>query len=293
MMIPLTKISLENIALPFNPPLISTAIDKDSGIYQIDPEVISCFTKYFAGLYNDSWGAGCLNGRRKDLKLFREKLYSPVDENESKDIFLSFEEYQYSVSFAKDDSEIEFEAISKDGKILVHRDKLGIIDYSSTVIIGEEFLEEVKDSKLPILFYITNIGRDIYDWMKNICIIDLSEPGLPPFYNFSDSQLKEINKVFPLLFSDSISKVLKNGDYIMKNSAGKEIRMSLNTGGNGYQNLLYIYDKWSQSTDKGGTLIVKHWKNSLHPLLRNAVLDLMKKINKRNIGTLFLAAYED
>lgn len=292
MMIPLTKISLENISLQFNPSLTSAAIDKDSRIYRVDPDVVDCFKSYFLGLYDGGWRSKLQNIEiRHPFSL--SKIYCPIEEGDSKDIFLSFGKYQYSVSFDKEDYTVEFEAISEEGKILVFRDRAGIVDYSSSIIVIEEFLDTVKDFKLPILFYVTNIGRDIYDWIKNIRFIDLSVPCLPDFYNFNDSQLEEINKVFPLLFSDSISKVLKNGDYIMKNSFGKEIRMSLTIGGHGYQNLLYIYNEWSNSTDKGGTLIVKHWKNSLHPLLRNAVLDLMKKVNKRNSGTLFLAAYED
>lgn len=291
-MVPLTKISLGNIALPFDPPLISTAIDEDSGIYIVNPDVVECFESYFQGLYDGVWGNDAVY-MQATRPFSYSKLYSSIEESDSKDIFLSFGKYQYSVSFDKEDKKVEFEAISKEGKILVFRDRAGIVDFSSSLIVTEEFLDSVKNSVFPILLWVTKIGLEINSWIKEVCIINMSSLRVPSLYNFNREQLDEINKVFPLLFSDSVVEVKKSGNYIMKGISGKRAEMELTMGGHGYQNLLYIYDRWCETTDKGGTLIVKYWKNSLHPLLRNAVLDLMKKVNKRNSGTLFLAAYED
>jgi len=281
----ITEIKLKNINLYERDGASSSPLYLESGIYKLNADSFKLLTEYRECILD-------IGGPKKKFSWTRRSM--PIDPNETKDIEFAMPPYKYILSISEDDSEVMSEVILKEGKIMIYRDKKDIIDYSNNLLIKEEFLENFILSSKPILFHVSSVGEEIFNSIKNMGLFDINEEKPVNSYCFTDAQLKEINKVFPLLFSDSVEEVLKDGSYYPCGAKKAGIKpFSLRMAGSGFQNLLFLYSAWSYYTDRGETLLIKNWDMSLHPLLKNALIELMKKINNRNKGTLFLMKYED
>ena len=282
----ITEIKLKNINLYERDGASSSPLYPESGIYQLNVDSFKLLMEYrecILGLGDD--------GIAKKFSWTRRSM--PIDPNETKDIEFAMPPYKYILSISENDSEVMSEAILKEGKIMMYRDKKDIIDYSNSIMFKEEYLENYILSSKPILFHVSSVGEEIFNSIKNMGLFNVNEEKADS-YCFTNTQLEEINKVFPLLFSDSVEEVLKDGSYYPRGAKAAGIKpFSLRMAGSGFRNLLFLYSVWSYYTDRGETLIIKNWDMSLHPLLKNALIELMKKINNRNKGTLFLMKYED
>jgi len=279
----ITEINLKNINFYEKAGICSAPLYPESGIYKIDVDAFRLLEEYRNRIIDNSF--------TKDFSFAR--LSMPIDKEDTKDLEFSTPPYKYIISVSENDKEVVSEAILKEGKIMLYRDKKDIIDYSNSIMVRDEYIENYVLSSRPVLPHVSGVGGEIFDSIKSMGLFDMNDEKAD-IYCFTDSQLEEINKVFPLLFSDSIEEVLRDGSYYPRGAKEKKIKpFPLQMAGSGFRNLLFLYSAWSNYTDKGETLVVKNWDMSLHPLLKNALMDLMKKINNRNKGTLFLATYED
>ena len=250
----------------------------NSGVYKIGVDLYNDF-KYYSG---------------QIINLLRDKeilIGDLVDESEPCDLVIQYSGMTYTVSLGYGTSAgVVAEAITKDGKIMIYRDR-EVINFSADMMVDSSKLEKFAKSNKPELQNLCFEGRDIFwDGFNRITFFDIQN-----YWNseviLNEEQVEEANKIFPRLFDKSVFKVLRNGSYY--GSPSKKVIFQYNQGGSGYQNLLTLYKLWSDTVDRGETLFVKHWDTSLHPLLKDAVLDILEKKSNRSNGTLYLATYRD
>lgn len=274
----LKGIRVENIKLPYSDS--SETKEISPGVYRISPELWEISKMYFYQI--DRYRSYVPSGKIP----FSFVISNPIVGSEPKDIAFVFDDYTYTLFVDSDDGNMICEAISrKGGGVVAYRDSSETLGNMNYEMVGEKF------KNLPNLLSLCDPGVKIGFRFSGIRFEDINDINWDVVhFNFGPRQLEEINKVFPQLFPISISEVLRDGSYYMTERRDID-PMPFGLGGSGYRSLLLMYDLWCKYTDNGGTLLINNWDRSLHPLLKRAVLDLIKKKSNRSDGTLFLAGY--
>ena len=285
----ITEIALKNIDLgEFCDSPVSRVISEEAGIYKICPSMYETFKIYHDILFNS---------RINYKKVSHKQISYSLDPSDTKDISISVGSMRYAISLNEDDSMIMSEAIINNGNILIYRDQADIINYKATrlVDVEPERLKELTTYPGLVLSGICSQGWDMYQGIFASQFIDVGNSRdmyeAEREIQFDNYELELINNIFPKLFN-GVHSVNSNGSY--QAGASGRVKFGLNEGGGGYRNLIALAWKYCKVSRKGGTLFVNNWSNGLHPILKNALKEIMLKSKMTEYkGTLFIATYED